>query len=116
MPPPELHLEKWRQSVKRLKGEKFNYIAPTHFGIYDDPEWQLNELEKDLDVVSRWLDEVMPADPSIDELRGRFTSWMEEQAASSGLSEQVVKVYEVANPVGMSADGLQRYWKKYRMQ
>jgi hypothetical protein len=26
----------------------------------------------------------------------------------------VIKAYEVANPVGMSADGLQRYWKKYR--
>jgi hypothetical protein len=40
---------------------------------------------------------------------------MEEQAIASGLSEQVVKVYEVANPVGMSADGLQRYWKKHRI-
>jgi hypothetical protein len=25
-----------------------------------------------------------------------------------------MKAYEVANPVGMSADGLQRYWKKFR--
>lgn len=114
MPPPELHLEKWRESVKRLKQEKFNRIAPTHFGIYDDPDWQLNELEKDLDAVSRWLEEVMPADPAIEELREKFTAWMEEQAISSGLSELVVKAYEVANPVGMSADGLQRYWKKVR--
>jgi glyoxylase-like metal-dependent hydrolase (beta-lactamase superfamily II) len=114
MPPPELHLEKWRESVKRLKQEKFNRIAPTHFGVFDDPDWQLNELEKSLDAVSRWLEEVMPANPSIEELRERFTIWMAEQALASGLSEQVMKVYEVANPVGMSADGLQRYWKKYR--
>ena len=114
MPPPELHLEKWRKSVKRLRQERFNRIAPTHFGIFDDPDWQLNELEKGLDAVSRWLDEVMPADPPIEELREKFSDWMDEQALASGLSEEVTKVYEIANPVGMSANGLQRYWKKYR--
>jgi len=65
-----------------------------------------------LDAISRWLEEVMLADPSIQELRERFTDWMEEQALAAGLSEKVLKVYEVANPVGMSADGLLRYWKK----
>ena len=115
MPPPELHLEKWRKSVKRLRQEKFNRIAPTHFGIFDDPDWQLSELEKDLDAVSRWLDEVMPAGPTIEELRQKFSTWMDEQALASGLSAEVAKVYELANPVGMSADGLQRYWRKFRM-
>jgi glyoxylase-like metal-dependent hydrolase (beta-lactamase superfamily II) len=114
MPPPELHLEKWRESVQRLRQEKFDRIAPTHFGIFDDPEWQLNELERGLDAVTRWLDEVMPANPPIEELRLMFSDWMDEQARESGLSEKVTKVYEVANPVGMSADGLQRYWKKFR--
>jgi len=116
MPPPELHLEKWRESVKHLRQEKFNRIAPTHFGIFDDPDWQLNELEKNLDAVSRWLDEVMPADPPIEDLRQMFSDWMDAQARESGLSEMVTKVYEVANPVGMSADGLHRYWRKFRQE
>ena len=114
MPPPELHLEKWRASIRRLRQEKFNRIAPTHFGIFDDTEWHLSELEKNLDAVSRWLDEVMPDDLPIEELREKFSTWMDEQALASGLSQEVTKVYEVANPVGMSADGLQRYWKKFR--
>jgi glyoxylase-like metal-dependent hydrolase (beta-lactamase superfamily II) len=116
MPPPELHLEKWRESIQRLRGEKFDRIAPTHFGIFDDPEWQLDELEKDLDAVSRWLEAVMPDDPPIEELRQMFADWMDEQAHESGLSETVMKAYEVANPVGMSADGLQRYWRKNRQE
>ena len=115
MPPPELHLEKWRESVKRLKQEKFSRIAPTHFGIFDDPDWHLHELEKDLDSISRWLDEVMPADPSIEELRQKFSAWMDEQALTSELSTEVARAYELANPVGMSADGLMRYWRKFRM-
>jgi glyoxylase-like metal-dependent hydrolase (beta-lactamase superfamily II) len=115
MPPPELHLEKWRESAKRLRQQKFSRIAPTHFGIFDDPDRHLNELEKDLDAVSRWLDEVMPAGPPIEELRQKFSTWMEDQALASGLNTEVARVYELANPVGMSADGLQRYWRKFRM-
>jgi len=114
MPPPELHLEKWRESVKRLRQEKFDRIAPTHFGIFDDAEWHLNELEKNLGAVSRWLDEVMPAEPPIDELREKYRAWMKEQATEAGLSEGVIKTYLLANPLDMSAAGLQRYWKKFR--
>jgi glyoxylase-like metal-dependent hydrolase (beta-lactamase superfamily II) len=114
MPPPELHLEKWRESIDRLRGEKFNRIAPTHFSIFDDPDWQLNELEKSLDAASRWLDEVMPSDPPVEELREMFTDWMEEQAREMGLSEDAISSYTLANPLGMSADGLLRYWKKFR--
>ncbi len=114
MPPPELHIERWRESLARLRKEKFSRIAPTHFGIFDDPEWQLNEVEKGLNSASRWLEEVMPADPSIEELRQRFTDWMMAEGAGMGLSEEVMKAYELANPLGMSADGLLRYWKKFR--
>jgi glyoxylase-like metal-dependent hydrolase (beta-lactamase superfamily II) len=114
MPPPELHLGKWRESINRLQGEKFNRIAPTHFGIFDDPEWQLEQVLKSLDKAERWLEEVMPAEPPVEELREMFTAWMEEQACGMGLSKDVYEAYTLANPLGMSADGLLRYWKKFR--
>jgi glyoxylase-like metal-dependent hydrolase (beta-lactamase superfamily II) len=115
MPPPELHLERWHESVARLRKEKFGRIAPTHFGIYGDPEWQLNEVEKGLANAEHWLEEVMPSDPSIEDLRGAFTEWMITEGERAGLSEEVMNAYELANPPGMSADGLMRYWKKVRM-
>jgi hypothetical protein len=31
-----------------------------------------------------------------------------------GLSEDVLVAYSLANPPGMSADGLLRYWKKVK--
>jgi hypothetical protein len=31
------------------------------------------------------------------------------------MTEKVKKNYDLANPLGMSADGLQRYWRKYRL-
>ena len=115
MPPPELHFGKWRQSLARLKQEKFDRIAPTHFGIFSDPEWHLREVEKDLDEAERWLETVMPVEPSIEELRRKFTDWMEGQGVQQGLNPESVKAYALANPLGMSADGLMRYWKKVRM-
>jgi glyoxylase-like metal-dependent hydrolase (beta-lactamase superfamily II) len=114
MPPPELHLERWRESVQKLGKLGFKRIAPTHFGIFDDPQWQLAEVLKGLDEAARWLETVMPADPPVDELRGMFTDWMEEQGRAIGLSETVYQAYTLANPLGMSADGLLRYWKKFR--
>jgi len=114
MPPPELHIERWHESVARLRGYEFTRIAPTHFGIFDDPAWQLDEVERDLDSASRWLEQTMPSEPPIDELRQSFTDWMMKEGEKIGLDDETVKVYEVANPVGMSADGLLRYWKKVR--
>jgi len=117
MVPPELHLQRWHDSMKRLRQESFARIAPTHFGIYDDPEWQLREVEKGLEDAERWLEEVMSEDasPPIEAMRQSFTEWMIAQATEMGLSEDVLKAYALANPPGMSADGLLRYWKKVKM-
>lgn len=114
MPPPELHIERWHESVARLRKEKFTRIAPTHFGIFDDPDWQLDEVEKGLDSASRWLEQTMPSEPPIEELRQSFTDWMMAEGEKIGLNDEVVKAYQVANPLGMSADGLLRYWKKVK--
>ena len=114
MPPPELHFGKWRESITRLRSLNFSRIAPTHFGIFDDADWQLNELQKSLDETEKWLEEIMPADPTIDELREKFSAWMQEQSREKKLSDDVIQAYTLANPLGMGADGLIRYWKKIR--
>jgi glyoxylase-like metal-dependent hydrolase (beta-lactamase superfamily II) len=116
MVPPELHLERWRESIERLRVQKFSRIAPTHFGIYEDPEWQLREVEKGLYEAEVWIDKMMAEDPEppIEALRESFTTWMVEQATAMGLSDDVQKAYGLANPPGMSADGLLRYWKKVK--
>ncbi len=115
MPPPELHFGRWHESLKRLRCEKFNRIAPTHFGIFEDPGWQLDRVEKELNASEKWLETVMPSEPPIEELRRKFTGWVNEQARAEGLSADTVRAYELANHLDMSADGMMRYWKKVRM-
>ena len=115
MPPPELHFGKWRETLIRLRKEKFNRIAPTHFGIFNDPQWHLDFLESELNATEKWLETVMPVEPTAEELRQKFTDWMNEQGAEQGLNADAVRAYGLACPLGMSADGLMRYWKKVRL-
>jgi len=115
MPPPELHFGRWRESITHLRSLKFSRIAPTHFGIFDDADWQLTELQKRLDETEKWLEQIMPSDPSVEELREKFFAWISEQSRAQNLSEDVLMAYTLANPLGMGADGLMRYWKKIRM-
>jgi glyoxylase-like metal-dependent hydrolase (beta-lactamase superfamily II) len=115
MPPPELHIERWRESIARMRGLNPARIAPTHFGIFDDPEWHFKAVEQGLDSAARWLEQAMRNDPPAEELRQSFTEWIEAEGREMGLSPEATKAYELANPLGMSADGLSRYWKKVRM-
>lgn len=114
MPPPEFHLEKWRDTVQKVRMEHFKRIAPTHYGIFDDVNWHLDAVESTLNEVENWLTMSMPQNLSIDELKVSFSAWMDEQSVRMGLDPRVVEAYALSNPVGMSVDGLARYWKKYR--
>jgi glyoxylase-like metal-dependent hydrolase (beta-lactamase superfamily II) len=112
--PPELHLEKWRASLERLQGMGFRRVAPTHFGIFDDADAHFRAALAAVDETSRWLDSVMPKNPSLEELGQMVETWLHEQGLAAGVSEEVLQTYEIANPVYMSATGLARYWRKFR--
>ena len=115
MPPPEFHLEKWRESLDRLRQQKFSRIAPTHFGIYEDAGFHLQALEKALEEVDEWIDRVMPSNLSLEDLRREFISWNEQLSREQGLDRTQVNLHEAANPSFMSADGIRRYWLKIRL-
>jgi glyoxylase-like metal-dependent hydrolase (beta-lactamase superfamily II) len=114
MPPPEFNLERWSHSIDRLKSEKFSYIAPTHFGIYDDPDWHLACVSRTLDEVENWMEAVMPESHTIDDLRNNFIEWEHSRSQTAGLDTSTSTSQQVANPSFMSADGIYRYWRKYR--
>ena len=53
-----------------------------------------------------WIDEQM---------RQSYTDWIMAEGEQIGLDAEVVKAYELANPLGMGADGVLWYWKKVKM-
>jgi glyoxylase-like metal-dependent hydrolase (beta-lactamase superfamily II) len=114
MPPPELNLEQWRASTARIKEINFSRIAPTHFGVFDDPGWHLGALEDLIASVDDWMQHIMPSSPTVDEINQRFTDWTINRSLQEGLSGAQIDRYEAANPTWMSAAGIQRYWNKFR--
>jgi glyoxylase-like metal-dependent hydrolase (beta-lactamase superfamily II) len=114
MPPPELNFEKWYATLAMLRGIGMSRIAPTHFGIFEDPDWHLSQVESSLKSAEQWLGSVMPDDPPIEVLRDKFIKWIEDESTNLDMDPKVKKDYDLANPLGMSADGLQRYWRKYK--
>ncbi len=113
-PPPEFHLEKWRASVARLRAANFKFIAPAHFGLYDDPATQLDQLARNLDALETWLQAEMPNAPTTETFRADFAALFETLARADGYTRAQTAVFEAAAGSAMSADGVYRYWKKYR--
>ncbi len=72
------------------------------------------EVERELVETERWLESVMRPGPDVEDLRMRFVDWMHSEAVRHGLDADAIRSYDLANPLGMSADGLFRYWHKVR--
>lgn len=115
MPPPEFHLEKWRDSLGKMQAVGCKRLAPTHFGVYDNPEWHFEALKRGLDEVEAFMQATLPADPPVSEISDKFMQWTADRSKREGLTADEFAPYEAANPSWMSATGMQRYWRKYRM-
>ena len=113
MPPPEFHPPRWRESIERLKKEKISNIAPTHFGIFQDVDWHLDTVLRELDAAEDWMGKTMPLGLSVSDLRKEFTEWSRNKSIDQSVNQVSLDTYEIANPSGISADGIKRYWEKY---
>ena len=114
MPPPDFHLEQWRSSIQRIQQVKPERIIPTHFGIYTDAEWHLQAVLNELDEVEAWMEAKLPLNPSLEDLRHQFIEFEQIRADKYGIDRAIVTTQQIANPSFMSADGILRYWNKYR--
>ena len=112
--PPELHLEKWQASLEKLISLNFDRIAPTHSAIFDDAEEHLQLTIAAVDDAAHLVDEVMPTEPSTEELIQKLEVMVREQALANGATEEALNTLLITNPLYISATGLMRYWKKFR--
>jgi glyoxylase-like metal-dependent hydrolase (beta-lactamase superfamily II) len=116
MPPPEFHLERWRNSLNILQAQNINYLLPTHFGAFSDPDWHLEAVGRALDEVDDWMGEFMPKDLPPDEFEAEFLRWERERAQADLIDSHDMNIYRTANPPEISMLGIQRYWRKYRQE
>ena len=110
-PPPDIDLGKWKKSIQKLKDLKPEKLYLTHFGIVEEVEKHLSELEIILEDWANWMKPYFDAETSAEEITPKFMDYTKNQLKKAGVSEEDLVRYEYANPSWMSVSGLFRYWK-----
>jgi glyoxylase-like metal-dependent hydrolase (beta-lactamase superfamily II) len=98
-PPPDIDLRAWCASLELIEAWQPRSLAVTHFGAYEDVEYQLGALREHLEraeTFARELDE------------DAFASAIRAMVASSS-TPQTAAVYEQAMPPEQCFAGLARY-------
>jgi glyoxylase-like metal-dependent hydrolase (beta-lactamase superfamily II) len=108
-PPPDVDVDAWRESVRRLRGLGAARILPTHFGGVDDVAWHLDDLDARLASTAAWVEQAASARPDPDALAEALRTRAEAEILAATGSEHAVRAYEQAVPYPMMAAGLLRW-------
>jgi glyoxylase-like metal-dependent hydrolase (beta-lactamase superfamily II) len=112
-PPPDVNLELWRASLERIRALNPTQLFLTHFGLRQQPELHLRELETRLTDWAAWMKDRMSEGKSEEEILPEFRRFTENQLVAAGGTPADLVAYEQADPAAMSVTGLCRYWRKY---
>jgi glyoxylase-like metal-dependent hydrolase (beta-lactamase superfamily II) len=112
-PPPEINLERWRESLQKIRALSPKSIYITHFGELTNPLSSLEALESRLSTWSDWIKLRMNEGKSEQEMLPGFQAFVAGELLTGGASPAELKTYEQADPASMSVTGLARYWRKY---
>lgn len=110
-PPPDIHIEDWKNSIQKILQYQPSALYLTHFGIINNPVEHLNELVAILNNWATWMKEHFDKQTPINEVTKLFMDYTRQQLVDNNCSEELIQVYEYANPSWMSVAGLLRYWK-----
>ncbi len=110
-PPPDINIELWKTSLSKLKNLNGKGLYLTHYGYHDNPNQLLSDLE---DMLDSWAQKIYPfylKNIPESDIISEFMSFVHQQLKNKGVSEELIKIYEYANPSWMSVAGLMRYWR-----
>ena len=111
-PPPDIHIESWQASIQLLRDLPVQSMYLTHFGLVENKEEILIDLEKTLLSWASWMRPYYLANAPAETIIPKFEAYVQAQLQTRGLDAATLARYEAANPAYMSVAGLMRYWKK----
>ncbi len=110
-PPPDVDLEVWRESTRRILDWHPDQIFITHFGPQPAPRVHFNDLWTRMDAWSRRVQALL-AEPGTDEARAKiFTDEVTAELVRA-TSRAEAEAYANAGRFDFSWTGLARYWRK----
>ncbi|MBA2470584.1 MAG: MBL fold metallo-hydrolase [Chloroflexia bacterium] len=111
IPPPEFDPEAWEGSIATMRALAPARIALTHFGVYEDPAWHLDQ------VMPRVRELVAMGEAAGDEISDttamtrRFDAFQRRKIGDAA-TDLMMRRLNLANPDVLAAMGLERYLSK----
>jgi len=112
MPPPDIDVELWRESLDLIRGLQPQRLLLTHYGAFDDPIRHLDELEERLLRWTAVAERVVADGGGREELAAALTTIEDDEIAAEALPEDIVARYRHLCPMAENSAGLFRYVAK----
>ena len=112
-PPPDIDVEMWQESIRRLRAWRPSRLFLTHFGPFEDVNEHLDDLERRLTEMAALVRQSLEEPAADDDARiAWFTSTLKESLREGLRDEAAGARYERAVPFAHCWAGLARYWRK----
>ena len=112
--PPELHVESWRESIRKIRALNAANLYLPHFGkVHGSTSEHLDELDERVARWSEWFRERIRAGDDESKLRPTFAELEHSELRKRGATQDDVDGYEAADPSYMAVGAAIRYWTKY---
>ncbi len=112
--PPELHVESWRDSIRKIRALNAAHLYLPHFGkIPGSINDHLDAVDERVIRWSEWFRQRIRDGDDEAKLGSTFAKLEHSELRAAGASESDVQGYEAADPSYMAVAASIRYWRKY---
>ncbi len=109
--PPDIDLERWRDSLARIDAWRADTLFVTHFGPHRPAQAHLAELADNIELTSRLAKESLTREGTDEDREAWFADeW--RRVLRRHMSSDAAAAYEVAGRFDLNWRGLARYWHK----
>lgn len=112
--PPELHIESWLASIKKIRALQATKLYLPHFGLAaGSVSAHLDAVEERIQRWSTWFRDRMRRGENEEQLVSRFAEYEAADLEAGGATAELVRDYETADPSYMAVTAALRYWRKF---
>ncbi|HEU4556987.1 MAG TPA: MBL fold metallo-hydrolase [Longimicrobium sp.] len=110
-PPPEIDMDAWHESIRRIRALEPELLLLTHFGGANDPAWHLDELAARLRAWAAWTEQQATLGVDSHAMAASLGRRATADILAATGREDAVRAYQQAVPYPMMSAGLERWWK-----
>ena len=110
-PPPEFDRVAWLASIERVRSRGLARLYLTHFGPVDDVDGHLGVVAGLVRQYSDLVGRLLVGGANRDTILAEFSAWERKRLEADEVPAGEWPIYADIGPVGMTVDGLIRYWR-----